>query len=296
MSSPTIAALSRRPKYISDSEGIGGGMGVGRDWEEPNNEPQISSAGGEAELIAELLRMLDQRQREGSANALERIPTGPIGGAVAAVSPDTYANMANTNLGGEIGNAGNAPDAMMLALGGGLEQAGLRRQSASSGSDVLVRQLMKGVQPASKNSLVSPEATPQWLASAASARRPPVEPSPELVSALADADAAVSGQRLPKSVSSAVSNLPPVAEGFTRVWRVEGPSAVEAGGAGGKSGGNWFETNLGAYATENTSPENVKYVDIPTARFSQLQSDPNATEVRLPEGYIAQSRFLGRRR
>jgi hypothetical protein len=171
MSSPTIAALSRRPKYISDSDGIGANMGIGRDWVEPNEEPQLKPAGGESELLAELLRILERKQREGAAGALERIPTGPIGGAVAAVSPDTYANMANTDLSGEIGNAGNAPDAMMLALGGGLEQAGLRRQSASPASDALVQQLMKSVQPASSNSLVSPESAPEWMRTAASGNR-----------------------------------------------------------------------------------------------------------------------------
>lgn len=113
--------------------------------------------------------------------------------------------------------------------------------------------------------------------------------SKELADAAREATAAVTGQRLPASLRSAVAGLPRAAAGTVRLWRVEGRSAVEAGASGGVKGGNWFERNLGSYVTENTTPENVRYVDIPAARFAQLQADPNASEVQLPDGYVAQA-------
>jgi hypothetical protein len=114
----------------------------------------------------------------------------------------------------------------------------------------------------------------------------------ELEKAAMEAEAAVAGKALPKEVAEARDALPGVQEDHTRLWRVEGQTAVKAGGAGGKKGSNWFEENLGAYTTEQTKAGDVKYIDVPNERLTQLKTDPNATEVQLPEGYVAQSKFL----
>jgi hypothetical protein len=116
--------------------------------------------------------------------------------------------------------------------------------------------------------------------------------SAETLAAARKAEAAVEGELLPASVREASNSLPPPPDGHTRLWRVEGQTAVEAGGAGGVEGGNWFEKNLGAYATEGTLPEHVRYVDVPNERLKMLEADPNSTEFQLPDGYVAQSKQL----
>ncbi len=107
-----------------------------------------------------------------------------------------------------------------------------------------------------------------------------------------DAISAVSGEKLPQAILDARNQLPEVHPDFERLWRVEGKSAVDAGGAGGKSGGNWFERNLGAYTTPDTLPSDILHVDVPKRRLEQLAADPNASEFQLPEGYVAQAKRL----
>jgi hypothetical protein len=122
----------------------------------------------------------------------------------------------------------------------------------------------------------------------------PAGPPSELAAAAAAAERAVSGELLPKAVAFARDALPAPAKGTVRLWRVEGASAKAAGAAAGKTGGNWYERNLGAYATKSTKPGDVRYVDVPEAEFAKLQADPNATEVQLGADLVAKAKSLTR--
>lgn len=192
---------------------------------------------------------------------------------------------------------GSAALADAMALFTAFHLVGGEAKPAGGEAPVMAKQEAPGAPPAGP-AVETPSAPPAGPPEPAPAR--PVAPgeslgmSDDLSRLLAAATEAVEGQNLDPAVQGAMSQLPPVPEGYVRLWRWEGAGAVEAGGSGGKSTGRrgWFERSPGAYYTPGTPPEAGRWLDIPEHEFTRFAADPNATEVLLPEGIAARAEPL----
>jgi len=93
--------------------------------EELRNDPgNFNMSPEDAEGYKLLNQELEAIRRRKAAEAIGRMPSGPFSGAVAAVSPETYENMAYTDVGGEQGNAANAFNSLIDSLMGGVGGVG----------------------------------------------------------------------------------------------------------------------------------------------------------------------------